>query len=589
MQEGEWYDSCKLCKNKDFKGFGMIHEILQTLQEMGLLKQLQEEDLLQKVEESGESLESYLITNKMITWQDLAKAYSIKYSLPFVEFVTESMADPETLARVQFNFLRQNMVMPIVLDDKLTILVADPLNLAPVDELSMLLATDARMAIATTAIIIDGINRYYPLEGAKKMMEDLEEDTNILESGLDLGQIEDQDILSAGTQAPVVKLVNHILFQAVKRSASDIHIEPFEKDVMVRYRVDGVMYLAFSPPKRIQGALISRLKIMANLNIAEKRMPQDGRIEIKVSDKFFDIRVSVLPVMHGERIVMRLLDKSKAFASLQDLGLSPYNTKIVNQVIEKPNGIIFVSGPTGSGKTTTLYSIVSKLNSPDRNIITVEDPVEYQITGINQVQVQSKIGFTFASALRSILRQDPDIVMIGETRDVETAQIAVQAALTGHLVLSTIHTNNAPATVTRLIDMGIEPFLISSSVLAVIAQRLVRKLCENCKEKYVPTAEMLKSIGISQDQAKNITFYKPVGCEKCLNIGYKGRLPVFEIMVMSTALSKLIVDKVDANVLRAQAQKDGMQLLIQDGAWKVELGLTTIEEVLSVAATQEDV
>lgn len=566
----------------------MMHDMLQILEKMELLGHLNKEELIKNAQLAQESVESYLLGNKLITPQDLARAYGIKYSLPFVEFVTEDMIDLDLLGKIQFNFLRQNMVMPIILKNKVTILVADPLNLNSIDELSMLLSKDAQTAIAASGTIIDGINRYYPLEGAKKMMDDLEEDTNILENGLDLGQIEDQDILSAGSQAPVVKLVNHILFQAVKQGASDIHIEPFEKDVAVRYRVDGVMYLTFSPPKRIQGALISRLKIMANLNIAEKRMPQDGRIEIKVSDKFFDIRVSVLPVMHGERVVMRLLDKSKAFASLQDLGLSPYNAKIVNEVIAKPNGIIFVSGPTGSGKTTTLYSIVSKLNSPDVNIITVEDPVEYQITGINQVQVQAKIGFTFAAALRSILRQDPDIVMIGETRDVETAQIAVQAALTGHLVLSTIHTNNAPATITRLIDMGVEPFLISSSVLAVIAQRLVRKLCEFCKEKYIPTAEILDSVGISPEQAKKIVFYKPVGCDKCLKIGYKGRMPVFEIMIMSNALARLVIEKADANVLRAQAQKDGMKLLIQDGVWKIELGLTTIEEVLSVATLQED-
>jgi general secretion pathway protein E len=453
----------------------------------------------------------------------------------------------------------------------------------------MLLAKDAVTAVATQGTIIDGINRYYPLEGAKKMMEDLEEDTNLLETGLDLSQVEDQDILSMTSQAPVVKLVNHIIFQAVKRGASDIHIEPFEKELSVRYRVDGIMYIAFSPPKRIQGALISRLKIMADMNIAEKRLPQDGRIESKVADKFFDIRVSVLPVMHGERVVMRLLDKSKAFASLENLGLSPYNLHAVQQVIAKPNGIILVSGPTGSGKTTTLYSIVSKLSSPELNIVTVEDPVEYQMSGINQVQVQSKIGFTFAVALRSILRQDPDIVMIGETRDVETAQIAVQAALTGHLVLSTIHTNNAPATITRLIDMGIEPFLISSSVLAVIAQRLVRRLCDACKAKYSPTPDMLQAVGISLEQAKKIIFYKPVGCDKCLNLGYKGRLPVFEIMVMSNALARLVVEKADANILRAQALKDGMKLLVQDGVWKIELGQTTIEEVLSVATMQEDI
>lgn len=566
----------------------MIHDILQTLQHMGVLQQFDEVELQQTAQEQGLSLEAYLLTSKMITSHDLAKAYSIYYALPLVEFIAEDMADPVLLGKIQFNFLRQNLVMPIMLHGKVAILVADPLNLGTIDELSMLLAKDAITAIATPGTIIDGINRYYPMEGASKMMEDLEEDTNLLEGGLDLSQVEDQDILSMTAQAPVVKLVNHIIFQAVKRGASDIHVEPFEKELSVRYRVDGVMYLAFSPPKRIQGALISRLKIMANLNIAEKRLPQDGRIESKVADKFFDIRVSVLPVMHGERVVMRLLDKSKAFASLENLGLSPHNLQVVNQAIAKPNGIIFVSGPTGSGKTTTLYSIVSKLSSPELNIITVEDPVEYQMTGVNQVQVQSKIDFTFASALRSILRQDPDIVMIGETRDVETAQIAVQAALTGHLVLSTIHTNNAPATITRLIDMGIEPFLISSSVLAVIAQRLVRRLCDSCKTKYTPTADMLQAVGISPAEAEKITFYKPVGCDKCLNLGYKGRLPVFEIMMMSNALARLVVDKVDANVLRSQAIKDGMKLLVQDGVWKIELGQTTIEEVLSVATMQEE-
>ncbi|MBV8660570.1 MAG: type II secretion system ATPase GspE [Candidatus Dependentiae bacterium] len=565
-----------------------MSDILQTLQSIGSLKKFDKEELHQKAEELGLSLEAYLLNSKMVTPHDLAKAYSIYYSLPFVELVTEEMADPILLSKIQFNFLRQNVVMPIMLRGKVTILVADPLNLGTIDELSMLLAKDAGTAIATPGTIIDGVNRFYPLGGAKKMMEDLEEDTNLLEGGLDLSQVEDQDILSMTAQAPVVKLVNHIIFQAVKRGASDIHIEPFEKELSVRYRVDGVMYLEFSPPKRIQDALISRLKIMADLNIAEKRLPQDGRIESKIADKFFDIRVSVLPVMYGERVVMRLLDKSKAFASLEDLGLSPYNLQALQQVIAKPNGIIFVSGPTGSGKTTTLYSVVSKLNSPELNIVTVEDPVEYQMTGVNQVQVQSKIGFTFATALRSILRQDPDIVMIGETRDVETAQIAVQAALTGHLVLSTIHTNNAPATITRLIDMGIEPFLISSSVLAVIAQRLVRRLCEFCKKKYTPTSDVLHSVGISPEQAKKITFYKPVGCDKCLNLGYKGRMPLFEIMVMTNALARLVVDKADVNILRHQAIKDGMKLLVQDGVWKIELGLTTIEEVLSVSTMQED-
>ncbi len=555
---------------------------------MGLLKDLDEDQIRSSAAEQNLSFENYLLHAKLITHQELAKTYSLAYKLPLVEFVTEEMADLTLLSKIQFNFLRQNVVMPILLHNKITMLVADPLNLNAIDELTMLLDKDATCAIATSGTIIDAINRYYPMEGAKSMMEDLVEDTNLLEGGFDLSQVEDQDILSMTAQAPVVKLVNHIIFQAVKRGASDIHIEPFEKELLVRYRVDGVLYIAYSPPKRIQSALISRLKIMANLNIAEKRLPQDGRIESKIADKFFDIRVSVLAVMHGERVVMRLLDKSKAFSSLEDIGLSPHNLKVVSQVIAKPNGIIFVSGPTGSGKTTTLYSILSNLSSPELNIITVEDPVEYQMAGVNQVQVQSKIDFTFAVALRSILRQDPDIVMIGETRDVETAQIAVQAALTGHLVLSTIHTNNAPATITRLIDMGIEPFLISSSVLAVIAQRLVRKLCEFCKEKYSPSQDMIQAIGLTQEQANKIIFYKPVGCEKCSHLGYKGRLPVFEVMVMTQALSHFVVERADANVLRAQAVKDGMKLLIQDGIWKIEQGITTIEEVLSVASVQED-
>lgn len=571
------------------EGFLMAHDTITMLESMGILKQINRIEIAQAAHEQNLSIEQYLIFSKLISPFDLAQAYGRLYNLSVIESITEEMVDINLLSKIQFNFLRQNMIMPIILQGVVTIIVADPLNLQAIDDIAILsTAHDAPVVVATSTLIIDAINRYYPMEGAKTMMEDLVEDTNLLEGGLDLSNVQDQDILSMNDQAPVVKLVNHIIFQAVKRGASDIHIEPFEKELSVRYRVDGVMYMAYSPPKRISSALTSRLKIMANLNIAEKRLPQDGRIESKIADKFFDIRVSVLPVMYGERIVMRLLDKSKAFASLEHLGLSPHNLQLLTQVIAKPNGIIFVSGPTGSGKTTTLYSIVSKLSSPELNIITVEDPVEYQMAGINQVQVQSKIDFTFASALRSILRQDPDIVMIGETRDQQTAQIAVQAALTGHLVLSTIHTNNAPATITRLIDMGIEPFLISSSILAVIAQRLVRRLCDACKQPYVPSDDLLHSVGIDKARAQNVTFYQPIGCEKCLQLGYKGRIPVFELMVMSNALARLVVDKVDANVLRHQAIKEGMKLLVQDGLWKVELGQTTIEEVLSVATMQEE-
>jgi general secretion pathway protein E len=384
-------------------------------------------------------------------------------------------------------------------------------------------------------------------------------------------------------------LVNHILYQAVKRGASDIHIEPFEKELSVRYRIDGVLYPVMTPPKRIQGALVSRIKIMANLNIAEKRIPQDGRIDLKVAGKPIDIRVSVLPVAFGERIVLRLLDKSRTFGALQDLGFSDRDYKTIIECISEPNGIIFVTGPTGSGKTTTLYSILNELNKPGVNIITVEDPVEYQMPGIGQVQVKEKVGLTFAKALRSILRQDPDIVMIGETRDQETAQIAVQAALTGHLVLSTLHTNDAPTTITRLIDMGVEPFLIASSIILAMAQRLVRQLCEACKKAYHPSRELLLSIGLTEQDAKSITFYKAVGCESCSLTGYKGRLALFELMVMTNEIARLTMERADTPRIRKQAIADGMHLLIQDGLRKIKAGVTTIEEVLAVATTEQGV
>lgn len=323
------------------------------------------------------------------------------------------------------------------------------------------------------------------------------------------------------------------------------------------------------------------------MNIAEKRLPQDGRIQIKVADKTIDIRVNVLPVNFGERIVMRLLDKSKTFGKLQDLGFSQRDYDVIMKSIARSNGIILVSGPTGSGKTSTLYSIVSKLNKPEVNLITVEDPVEYQMPGIAQVAVNAKVGLTFAAALRAILRQDPDIVMIGETRDQETAQIAIQAALTGHLVLTTIHTNNAPATITRLIDMGIEPFLIASSIVSVLAQRLVRKLCDKCKQHYKPDDDVLKLLGIPKKQAASIIFYKPGGCDECVN-GYKGRVAIFEIMEMTNEIAKLTIAKADMAIIRRQAMSEGMTLLVQDGVRKIEAGLTTPEEVLRVATMEED-
>jgi len=559
----------------------------EILVDNGVLTAQQMQQFQAESKEQGESFEQYIIKNNKVKPHDIAKAYSVKFEVPYIDAITQEMANPEVLAKIPLKFLREHTVIPISWrNNKIMIITADPFDFQPLDELKVLFGQNTLLGISTTSAIIEAINRFYPLEGTKEMIEELQEET-ALAAPMDFEAIQEEDILGMATEAPIIKLVNHILYQAIKREASDVHVEPFEKELRIRYRIDGVLHTVMTPPKRIQSALASRIKIMAQLNIAEKRQPQDGRIQIKIADKAIDIRVSVLPVAYGERIVMRLLDKTKTFGKLKDLGFSERDYTVIANSIKEPNGIIFITGPTGSGKTSTLYSILSELNSSDVNIVTVEDPVEYQMAGIAQVQVKESIGLTFAAALRSILRQDPDIIMIGETRDQETAQIAIQAALTGHLVLSTVHTNSAAATITRLIDMGVEPFLISSTVIIIVAQRLVRKLCNNCKVIYKPSPELLKRLSLSPAEAQNITFYDAKGCNECLQTGYRGRLAIFEIMVMTHAIARLTVDRADTVRIQEQAQKDGMTLLIQDGIRKIKAGLTTIEEVLSVATAHE--
>jgi len=550
----------------------------------GLITQEQLQEALAAVTPEH-SLESILVEKNIVTAEALAQFFAKQTGYQYIDKITDVMADPALLARVPLKFLRDNTVVPIKMDDKIMVLTANPFQYEPIDEITMLLGGAVSYGVSTPTTIINSVNRYYPLEGTKQMIEELKEEGDELEK-VEFSEVEETDILAMAAEAPIIKLVNNILFQAVKRNASDIHIEPFEKELRVRYRIDGVMLDVMSPPKRIQGALASRIKIMSHLNIAEKRIPQDGRMQIKVADKAIDIRVSVLPVVHGERIAMRLLDKSRVFGKLETIGFSEHDLKIVRESIERPNGIIYVTGPTGSGKTSTLYSILGELNKPDVNIVTVEDPVEYQLAGIGQVQVKEKVGLTFAAALRSILRQDPDIVMIGETRDQETAQIAIQAALTGHLVLSTLHTNSAPASITRLIDMGVEPFLIASSIVMILAQRLVRKLCPDCKKPYTPDPDLLRRLGISPEEAKKITFYEPKGCSECLNTGYRGRFAIFEVMEMTGPVAALTMQRADTAQIRSQAIKDGMKLLVQDGVRKIEQGLTSIEEVLAVATME---
>jgi len=393
---------------------------------------------------------------------------------------------------------------------------------------------------------------------------------------------ETADLLDDTSDAPIIKLVNLVLAQAIKDRASDIHIEPYAASLKIRYRIDGMLYNLLNLPRRIQSPLVSRIKIMAKLNIAEKRLPQDGRIEVKIGEKNVDIRVSVIPTAFGERVVLRLLDKSQSILTLADLGLDDAKIRQFDRLIKSPYGIVLVTGPTGSGKTTSLYAALSKINSPEINIITIEDPIEYQIEGIGQIQVNPKIDLTFATGLRSIVRQDPDVILVGEIRDRETAEIAIQSSLTGHLVFSTLHTNDAASAVTRLIDMGIEPFLVASSVIAIVAQRLVRVLCPRCKEAYTPDAESLVDAGISRSALDGRPIYRRKGCNACMNTGYRGRTGIFEIMIMDEGVKRLILKTSDSNQINDEAVRNGMSTLVQDGARKVLEGVTTIEEVLRV-------
>lgn len=525
-----------------------------------------------------------LVARKVLDFRVLSKALALQQDVPFIEAITEQMADTTLLSKVPLKFLRKHRVIPLLYEGERCVATYDPREIQPLDDLALLLPGITHYAVAPEEVIFEAINRYYPLETSQEMMDELKDEN---QSDINLGEIEEKDIMEMANDAPIVKLVNHLLYQAVKEGASDIHIEAFEKELRVRYRIDGEMVVKISPPKRYLAAIVSRIKIMSNLNIAEKRIPQDGRIQIKVANKAVDVRVSILPCNFGERVVMRLLDKSKGAVSLEKLNLSDHNFDIVRKVIERPNGIILVSGPTGSGKTSTLYAILNHLNKPEVNIITVENPVEYTISGINQVQVNEQVGLTFASALRSILRQDPDIVLIGEIRDTETARIATEAALTGHLVLSTIHTNSAPATVTRLIDMGVEPFLVSSALNCVISQRLVRRLNEKTKKKMTPSAELVSRLGITQEQASGMTFYEAAPSEATGESGYQGRLAIHEVMSVGEDMARLIIQGADANAIKDLAIKEGMVPLALDGVRCIALGITSPEEVLSVSYIEE--
>jgi general secretion pathway protein E len=535
--------------------------------------------------EKGGRIGEVLLQLRKISESELLNARSVQCGLEVVHTLPDDF-EPFFVPRVPIGFLKKFKMIPIATPAESYIAVAEPLFFQQLDDLQRHLDWEGiKTVLAPQNEIFVAINSAYDMtrqDVADQVMQDMDEDNP--ESIL--SEIEEtSDLLDDTSDAPVIKLVNLVLSQAVRDNASDIHIESYKDRVKIRKRVDGILYDMYSPPRHVQGKLISRVKIMAKMDIAEKRLPQDGRIEIRIADKNVDIRVSTLPTSFGERVVMRLLDKSTSLVPLQELGLSKEDMDHFLRMIRAPHGIILVTGPTGSGKTTTLYSALSILNQPDINIITVEDPIEYQMQGVSQVQVNPKIGLTFANGLRTIVRQDPDVILVGEIRDLETAEIAIQSALTGHLVFSTLHTNDAASAITRLIDMGVEPFLVSSAVNAIMAQRLVRKICPHCREAYVPPNAFLERVGLSPIKFAGRELYRGVGCAQCLQTGYKGRIGIYELMNLTPAMKSLILTTSDAGQIKKQALSSlatGMVTLRQDGLRKVLAGQTTLEEVFRV-------
>ncbi len=516
-----------------------------------------------------------------------AKAMASHFGLPYTEQLPDDGTAAECVNKLPINFAKRYQLLPVEKrDDAIVVATADPSQLGPLDDVRVLLHKPIKVVVAPGLLIVDAINRIYDAasNSASDLMEGLDEDRlEMMAQDFE----ETQDLLDADEEAPIIRLVNSLLFQAVKDRASDIHIEPYERDLTVRFRIDGILYDIISPPKRFQPVIISRIKIMGGLNIAEKRLPQDGRIRIKLAGKEVDIRVSTVPTAYGERVVMRLLDRSATILQLDELGLDGHKLELVDTLVHQSHGIVLVTGPTGSGKTTTLYAGLSRINATDKNIITIEDPIEYQLHGVGQIQVNPKIDLTFAGGLRSVLRQDPDVIMVGEIRDAETAKIAIQAALTGHLVFSTLHTNDSCGAITRLIEMGIEPFLVASSVIAVMAQRLLRRVCPTCRVPYRPSVEELRQLGISADDLEGRQVYKPgPGCPECKQTGYRGRLGIHELLVVDDEVRNLTMKASDSSSIRRVAAAKGMTSLREDGSDKVLRGLTTIEEVLRV--TQED-
>ena len=537
---------------------------------------------------AGVGVVDLLVANKVIRPSDVTQAKAAQFGAEVVHLANLKIED-NIISLVSRDVARKYRVIPVFQSDgKIGLAIADPSDLNTLDSLTHLLNAEIEPRVASEQDIETALNKYYGAEKRRGALTDNKEFTDVIvELTKDNVEIKADDGQEVDADAPLIRLVNQIIADAFKLRASDIHLEPLEKKFRLRYRIDGMMTEMKSPPKRLQAPVIARLKIQAGMVISEHRIPQDGRIQTKVGNKVIDLRVSCLPTNHGESIVMRILDKEGLRLGLGELGFMSDDQATFERIIALPDGILLVTGPTGSGKTTTLYSCLNFINRPDRKIITVEDPVEYVLSGINQVQVNEIVGFTFASALRSMLRQAPNIIMLGEIRDIETASIAINASLTGHLVFSTLHTNDAPGAVTRLIDIGVKPFLVASSTRCLMAQRLVRKICKKCMAPYEATDAELRSLGIKREETKNANIQKGRGCSNCNGSGNRGRFGIFEIFVVDDEARKLIYDRVPTNVLRARAREMGMRTLREDGIRKVLAGLTTPEEVIRATVGDE--
>ena len=544
-------------------------------------EQIEEALELQKVRDKR--IGEILIELEYIDEDQLLAALSAQFGIPCELDIAEHV-DATLTTKVPISFIRQYEMVPFCeRDGAYLVAIRNPVNLLPLEDLRLLLDGPVTPVLCSEKDLQDILNSYFDQQSemATEMIETITSSDEEQVFSLD-EELNERDLLDLANEAPIIKLINLMISGAIKERASDIHVEPFEREVIVRYRIDGVLYQKFNVPRHQHPAVVSRIKIMANLNIAEQRLPQDGRIKILLSGKEIDIRVSIIPIQNGERVVMRILEKGSFLLGLEELGMAPRDYESMDRIIRNSHGIVLVTGPTGSGKSTTLYASLQRVLSPDINVITVEDPVEYQMPGVGQIEVRPKIGLTFASALRSILRQDPDVVLVGEIRDHETAEMAVHASLTGHLVFSTLHTNDSAGAITRLINMGIEPFLVTSSTIAIIAQRLVRRLCPHCKKAYTPDVAALEELGPKAAHFGGKEAFLSVGCEQCLERGYVGRSGIFEVMAMTPAIQDMTLRGADSNAIKREARKSGMYSLRDDGTERVFEGTTSIEEVLRV-------